>query len=80
MNANNNWKNAIRVVHLLGGLRAVNNPGPSVIVSPNTIDNKIVKFQLSDYPSLVNVLKSLKLRPLGIDFYQDPEEVEEISP
>ncbi len=72
----NSWMNVVRVAHLLGGLRAFNNPGPEVVIVPNTIHNKVASFNIPSYPAFIDVLRDLKLAPVGIDFYSSSEEIE----
>jgi hypothetical protein len=76
----NTCKNVVREAHLLGGLRAINNPGSEVIIFPNIIHNKVAIFNIPSHDSFIKVLRNLGLVLVGIDFYSSPEEIEEIWP
>jgi len=70
----------IRIVHLWGGTRAINNPGSEVIIFPRTTDNQTAQFNLPNYNSLLSVLKSLNFNIIGIDYYSSPEEIQGVYP
>jgi hypothetical protein len=72
--------NVVRIAHLLGGLKAINNPDLEVFITPNTINNKIVKFNLKNYDAFLSTLKTLKLNVVGIDLYSTKKQVEGIYP
>jgi hypothetical protein len=74
------WMNVVRVAHLLGGLRAVNEPGSEVVIVPNTIHNKVASFNMPSYHAFKAVLSNLKLALVGIDYYSSTEEIEGIFP
>lgn len=73
--AQEQWHNVLRIVHLPGGLRATNPPGPMFEISPVTSKGKLT-FQLPKYPELQTTLKNIGLKTLGIEFYQDKSQVE----
>jgi len=73
------WPNLVRIVHLSGGIRAVNNPGPTVSIVPSLNDSEII-FEIPSYKSLIAYLKKQILSPLGIDYYQIPEEISGLYP
>ncbi len=75
----NKWPNLVRIVHLSGGIRAVNNPGPIVSIIPSLNDSNIT-FEIPSYQSLIAGLKKQILSPLGIDFYRMPEEIDGLYP
>ncbi len=66
----NRWHNVCRVVHLQGGIRAINNPGNEVIIipGPDSKPNKI--FNISRYPELVVSLEKQGLTAIGVDFFE----------
>ncbi|MEL7078121.1 MAG: hypothetical protein AAFY50_24130 [Cyanobacteria bacterium J06648_1] len=74
------WHPVRRIVHLDGGIRAINNPGSKVTIDPWTTDNKIVQFDLPNYQSLLIVLNSLKINVFGIDYYSNPDQLSGIYP
>ncbi len=59
---------ALRVVHLAGGLRAIdfNQPQVRIEVVPNV---QFGSFRTPDYQNLFQVLVTLGFRPIGADFY-----------
>ena len=71
------WHNVVRLAHLPGGLRALNNPGPGVELIPS-IDPAVspVTFDLRTYASLGARLVALGLVPIGIDFYENQGKVD----
>lgn len=73
--AQEQWHNVLRIVHLPGGLRATNPPGPMFEISPVTSKGKLT-FQLPKYPELQTTLKNIGLKTLGVEFYQDKSQVE----
>ncbi len=76
----NEWPNIIRIVHLSGGIRAINNPGSIVSVTP-TLKDSDISFEIPSYNSLVATLKKKILScPFGIDFYRIPEEIGGLYP
>lgn len=79
-NNTQNWPTAIRVIHLKGGGRAINNPGPSVIIHPQTIDNKELRLQLKTYGSIYSNLEVLGFDIIGTDFYAHVSEIEGNAP
>jgi len=79
-NNTQNWPIAIRVIHLKGGGRAINNAGPSVIVHPQTIDRKELKLQLKTYGSIYSNLEVLGFDIIGTDFYAHVSETEGNAP
>ena len=69
------WHNVVRLAHLLGGIRAVCNPGPVVRLRPKAADGAEITFRLPSYPALHSSLVHLNLYPLGIDFFESEEEI-----
>ncbi len=73
------WPNVIRILHLLGGLRAINNPGASVAVVPTTTLRPPASFQIATYHDLFDNAARQGLSVIGCDFLSDPEEVSGLS-
>jgi hypothetical protein len=67
-------------VHLIGGCRAINNPGPLVDLTPNTLDAKCARFELKSYGTIYWQLKSYGLGIIGVDFYSHALEVQGLIP
>ena len=67
---------AARIVHLIGGCRATNNPGPTVELVPNTLNGELVRFQLNKYGAIYSNLETLGFGVIGVDFYSDVLEAE----
>ncbi len=71
------WHDVARVVHLPGGLRASNNPGPDVQIAPSIDSKQPAKtYRLSTFSSLRHSLESLGVLPIGIDFYTSHAEID----
>lgn len=73
------WHNVRRVVHLVGGLRAINNPGSEVIIRFGSSDPGI-PFSINMYHDLPCDLIALGLKIVGIDYYQTLEELKGYHP
>ncbi len=71
---NQQWP-AARIVHLIGGCRAINNPGPTVKFDPYTLEGKQGQFQVSKYGAIFHSLESLGASIIGVDFYSHVLEV-----
>ncbi len=69
------WPGA-RIIHLVGGFRAINNFDPIVEFAPNTLEGKIGQFKIGSYGAIYNSLKSLSIGIIGVDFYSHILEVE----
>ncbi len=76
---NKEWP-ASRIVHLIGGCRAINNRGPVVIFDPLTLGGKQGQFQLSKYGAIFHSLKSAGAVVIGVDFYSHVLEAKGIVP
>ena len=78
------WTCALRLVHLLGGLRAVNLPQDDEVhlyaSIPPDHDNILHSFKIAEYGQLFVALHSLGLYPLGTTFVSDPLQQEGIYP
>lgn len=64
------WHNVCRIVHLQGGIRAINNPGSEIIIIPGPDNNPNKKFNISRYPELIASLAKQGLLVIGVDFYE----------
>ena len=73
------WYDVVREVHLVGGLRAINNPGPDVIIP---LDSKSSRptFSIDTYHDLPWALRSLGLDVIGTEYYETPEQVKGYYP
>lgn len=58
-----------RIVHLLGGLRAVDARHGQVRIQVS-LDKRIAQFAATPYPNLYVALTSLGLHPIGVEFVQ----------
>jgi len=71
---------AARFVHLPGGCRAINNPGPEVDFLPVALNGKHAHINLRAYATIYADLERLGLPIIGIDFCSHILEVEERIP
>ena len=76
---NQNWP-ASRIVHLIGGCRAINNRGPIVNFDPPTLKGKQRQFQLTKYGAIFHSLESTGAVVIGVDFYSHVLEAKGIVP
>lgn len=56
-----------RIIHLLGGLRAIDDQSGQVSIQV-TADQLVTQFPAPAYPQVYNGLRSLNLRPIGAEF------------
>jgi len=63
------WPYAARIIHLVGGCRAINNPGPIVNFEPVTVEGKAEQFKIDTYGSIYLRLEALGIGIIGVDFY-----------
>jgi hypothetical protein len=63
------WYNCVRIVHLVGGLRAVNKAGSEVII-PLGNNDLIPAFSIDKYHDLPWVLISLGFKVVGIEYVE----------
>lgn len=78
--AEQDWPNVARGVHLPGGVRAVNNPGPEVLVVPGPDNKQPIKYLIPRYKELLASLVGQKMIPIGVDFYELPQQLKEYLP
>lgn len=76
---NQNWP-AARIVHLIGGCRAINNHGPIVTFDPLTLKGRERQFQISKYGDIFRSLESAGAVVIGVDFYSHVLEAKGIVP
>lgn len=74
------WHNVLRIVHLPGGGRAINPPGPEVNIEPVLQRGRELKFQLPSYQLLFGMFASGQLPPIGADFYEMPDQTTGLLP
>lgn len=75
----NKWP-AARIVHLVGGCRAINDHDPVVRFLPKTIEGIPWQIEASAYGAIYGILESLGFRIIGVDFYSHVSEVEGTVP
>lgn len=71
----NEWP-AARIVHILGGCRVVNNPGPDVELYPETLTGSRLRFQIPAYGAIYSKLAEINLSVVGTDFFSHIREVD----
>lgn len=69
-----------RILHLRGGIRAINWFGPEVDLQPQTRDGKLAQIQPKSYAGTYEELESLGLLIIGVDFYSHAFEVQGRTP
>ena len=80
MPENQNWPNAVRVVWSGGGVVAINNQGPEVVIGAG-IDGAVwASFTIPSYNSLFAKLRKEGLPTFGATFIQSPEEFDGTYP
>lgn len=72
----NEWPNCVRVVHLLGGLRAMNNPGKLVKIGPGITGISDFEIEITVYRNLGTDCKALGFVPIGVEYYSTKDQVE----
>ncbi len=72
---NEKWP-AARIVHLIGGCRAINDHDSIVRFFPKTMEGKEWQFEISAYSAIYRNLESLGFFIVGVDFYSHILEVE----
>jgi hypothetical protein len=74
------WHDVTRIVHLVGGLRAINNPGSEVIIPLGKNDTPIHTFSIEKYHDLPLSLISLRFRIVGIDYHENSQQTQGYQP
>ena len=80
MVARNSQWHASRIIHLSGGMRAINIDGPEVRISPNTLHGKLTQFNTDSYGAIYSDLQNLGASVVGADFYSHISEVKGETP
>lgn len=77
-------ENEACVAHLQGGLRAIKNLGSPVEIVPNLIHNQPLSFNIPNnsykISDFIEELKKLNLEVVGIDCYNNIQQIEQIYP
>ncbi len=73
------WYDIGRIVHLIGGLRAINNPGAEVII-PLGSKSPSPTFSIENYYELPSTLRSLGFDIVGVEYYETSEQVKGYYP
>lgn len=68
------WYNDTRIVHLVGGLRAINKTGSEVIITTGSNGPVAPLFSINRYHALRWALISLGYKIVGIDYYETSEQ------
>ena len=71
---------AARIIHLVGGCRALVNQDKIVHFLPITIEGKEWQFEANDYYGVYQDLKSLGVQIVGVDFYSHDLEIDGCVP
>jgi len=69
MASNQHQPSASRIVHLGGGVRAINIDGLTVRIAPNTLHAKTAQFTTRSYGSIYEDLERLGFSVIGVDFF-----------
>lgn len=80
MNSKPEWHNAVRIVWSLGGVVAVNEPGPDVEIKAGLNGRSVHKLRLANYASLFEALRNNGFPVLGCTFIMDSEQLEGLRP
>lgn len=70
----NQWNEAVRIAHLIGGLRAFNKPGPDVEFSPR-LSQSPKGYSLAKYGDLHGSLENGGLKIIGIEFFTHQHQI-----
>lgn len=68
----------VRIIHLLGGLRAYSAPGQPVKVGQQNLT--YFQFENVDYSMLYQVLSKIGLTPIGVEFVEMQEQISGVHP
>jgi hypothetical protein len=78
------WPTAGRLVHLTGGLHALNRPQSRDVsiyaLSPGAEEHALCNFNILEYHSLFMELNNIGLMPFGVAFYTYRQQFEAIDP
>ncbi len=73
------WYDVTRIVHLVGGLRAINKAGSEVVI-PLGSNDPIPTFSIDKYHDLPWALISLGFKIVGIDYYETSQQAQGYYP
>jgi len=77
--AEGQWYNVTRIVHLIGGLRAINKTGAKVVIPMGS--NDLVQLpSIRQYHDLQKSLISLGFKIVGIDYYETSQQAQGYYP
>lgn len=71
---------ALRCIHLLGGCRAHHYAGNWIRLEPLALDVSELIVEVSEYAAAYAALHRIGLPVIGVDFYSDPAQVQDIRP
>jgi len=80
MQSESTWKQVVRVAHLLGGLRGLNNPGPEIHICSGVPGATLYSITISEYAQLYSQLAGEGLTILGLEFYEHVDQARGIRP
>ena len=80
MNSSHQQWPASRIVHLLGGIRAINIDGPQVSIEPKTLHGKVTQFNTRSYGAIYSDIQQLGFAVVGVDFFTHISEVNGETP
>lgn len=80
MAENQNWPNAVRIVWSSGGVVAINNQGPEVVVAAGIDGTELTTFTIPAYHSLFDLLSKEGLPTFGVTFIQSADELSGMHP
>jgi hypothetical protein len=73
------WHDVTRIVHLVGGQRAISKVGSEVVI-PLGNNRTVIKFSIDRYHDLPSDLISLGFKIVGIEYYEVPQQVQGYLP
>ena len=74
------WPPVIRVAHLLGGSRAISEPGGKMTILPPTPDKGSANCSLPNYRSFLPALTQEGLTPIGVEYYESQDVADGLYP
>jgi hypothetical protein len=80
MAENQNWPNTVRIVWSSGGVVAINNQGPEVVIGAGIDGNELTTFTIPAYHSLFDVLREEGLPTFDVTFIQSVDELNGVRP
>lgn len=77
--SNIEWHDVVRAAHLGGGLRAINEPGPTIQFSPRLSQEKS-NITINNYKDFHNTLLKEGFDLIGVDYFQGEDHIAGRSP